>query len=183
MPRYLHAPVPKVYPGSQGWRCSYPPNWRVKPCDNGAMSEGSIAHARDVGLHYTGLVIRLRCPDCGNLRWAQKARQTKICSQCLRGPRRANWKGGTLHTSGYRYICLSPDSPFWSMTQKNHGHVGEHRLVMAQTLGRPLQSWERVHHLNGNRDDNRPENLELWKVQQPQGVRQRDYHCPGCHCK
>jgi hypothetical protein len=52
--------------------------------------------------------------------------------------------------------------------------VGEHRLVMARRLGRPLTADESVHHRNGDRRDNSPENLEVWTRWQPSGQRLAD---------
>ncbi|TAL19759.1 MAG: hypothetical protein EPN99_10020 [Frankiales bacterium] len=56
----------------------------------------------------------------------------------------------------------------------SNGYVFEHLLVMEELLGRHLLPGETVHHRNGLRDDNRPQNLELWTRPQPSGIRAAD---------
>lgn len=50
----------------------------------------------------------------------------------------------------------------------------EHRVVIERELGRPLLPNENVHHVNGVKTDNQPENLELWVTSQPKGQRVDD---------
>lgn len=66
---------------------------------------------------------------------------------------------GSINHNGYRIITVGGKQ------------ILEHRYVMEQILGRLLRSEENVHHLNGQRADNRRENLELWSKSQPPGQR------------
>jgi hypothetical protein len=85
--------------------------------------------------------------------------------------------------AGYKIIKVPKDTPGGRVSGFRSAYwMLEHRYVMQQVLGRALEANENVHHKNGKRDDNRPENLELWKRKQPYGIRSADYHCPGCRC-
>jgi hypothetical protein len=93
------------------------------------------------------------------------------CASCRTdvGEANGNWKGGrTRHKAGY-VMVRAPDHPRASL-----GYVFEHILVAEDLLGRYLVEGESVHHINGVRDDNRPENLELWTRPQPSGIRVSD---------
>lgn len=77
--------------------------------------------------------------------------------------RRPISSAGYLVPSGYRRL------------HKRGGQkVYEHREVMEEILGRKLRANENVHHKDGNRSNNHPENLELWVKGQPPGQRLTD---------
>lgn len=128
---------------------------------------GETSHARKVGFKSHGTVIWCACPGCGAERWLFRNKTffpTRLCKHCsvtLRGPTHHNYVNGRSHNkAGYPIVKVYPEDFFYSMAQQS-GYVLEHRLVMAKHLGRCLHNWEIVHHINGDKTDNRLENLQL----------------------
>lgn len=88
------------------------------------------------------------------------------------------WRGGPTNykhkekvtQNGYVFV-LKEGHP---RANKHTNRVREHILVMESMLGREMMPDEQVHHINANRSDNRPENLELWTRSQPSGARKED---------
>ena len=79
-----------------------------------------------------------------------------------------------LPSSGIRQKRIKGERVLLKSGYVRVDNQSEHRLAMARHLGRPLLPTENVHHLNGDRGDNRIENLELWSKSQPAGQRISD---------
>lgn len=119
------------------------------------------------------------CPDCGKELWHRLKYIGAKCVKCANVAKRGKCTGAKnprfkgyrrINHSGYIEITLQPDHPYFCMATRRDHRVMEHRLVVAQHLGRCLEAWEIVHHKGvkypkgsiENKQDNRyPENLEL----------------------
>lgn len=111
---------------------------------------------------------RGNCADCGIAIDSRAERCHRCWGLSKRGvPRKS---GRYITQGGYAMLTGKYDHP----NARPNGHIAEHTIVMSEILGRPLRQGENVHHKNGVRDDNRPENLELWIRSQPSGQRPAD---------
>ncbi len=95
--------------------------------------------------------------------WSHLQRSgTKMRRGGLSGKDHYSWKGGrSVKKDGYVSIWISSNDPMRSMCSKGY-RVPEHRLVMARAIGRPLTNHETVHHIDGDKQNNKIENLQLF---------------------
>jgi ribosomal protein S27E len=101
-----------------------------------------------------------KCIDCGNDRWVNLVHGKPRSLRCVSCSRKLVWKNKVRTNNCYIYVRLEKASPYITMANERR-YVAEHRLIMAKSLGRCLLDEESVKHINGNRKDNRLENLKL----------------------
>lgn len=154
--------------------------WWYTP-DGYPRTRASIRQCAECKGHFLANIYSMKTQGCCSKPCAQAKFHRENPGQNA-GPRSGRWKGGRkVDERGYVLVM----APSWHpLVKGRRKYIQEHRLVVEQREGRFLLPHETVHHINGVRDDNRPENLELWAKSHPPGQRigEQKKHCPTCMC-
>ena len=159
------------------WNNVYPDK-SIEDYKNVPCKECKILLAGDKVRGLTENKYEVKCAKCGKVRIVKRMAvyswlmvhqnstvedyfKNALCRSCVG----LNESGETINAQGYAVIVLKESDPYFCMgINKHNNHTSyclKHRYVMAWFLGRPLESWECVHHKDGNKLNNSPYNLQI----------------------
>ena len=111
---------------------------------------------------------------CG-IHYARITRYGTVKLKGRKGQNNPKWKGGITHDSSGRVMVLRPNHPM----ANGWGYVYRYRIIMERKLKRFLKPSELIHHLNGNRTDDRIENLLVTTASDHQKMHEHKRDCIG----